>query len=160
MESIRNNRLLLQVLIVYTLYILVGWSLQRPLASSATGILSLMVGVVFAMRYTVPAYRILFLRERGEYGAHNSILGACEISYGMIYSGLFRLFWIYFERPETWSSTVWSSLGLFMIAKGAFRLAISPSQEVELPNFPANFLYVIMWIFGLILAFVAGNNLQ
>lgn len=158
MIKIRHNWLLLQVALIYAGYALIGALTPRPYMASAVSILGLMAGIILFARYAGKAYDILFRMERGEYGGHNSILGAAEMSLGVVYSGMFRLLWVYFGQPDNWTATALSSLGLFMTAKGAYRLAISPSEVDEPSHFPDWFWHRLLWIFGLIIAFICGAH--
>jgi hypothetical protein len=107
-------------------------------------------------RYAVKAWDVIWNQERGRYGAHNAVVGAAELGLGMVYSGMYRLVWNYYGQPDTWAATWFSSLGLFMIAKGAYRIAISPSDELQAQRFPEGFWTVVMWLFAIMLAYVAG----
>jgi hypothetical protein len=109
-------------------------------------------------RFAPKAYDVLFKAERGEYGAHSSILGAAEIASGIVYSGMYRLLWIYFGQPTAWTGTALSSLGLFMIAKGSYRLAISPDDLDTFHQFYDRFWLVILWLFSLVIVFIAGAH--
>jgi hypothetical protein len=157
MKNLFRNQMLLQVIAVYSIYIIVGYFVERPYVAVGTSILGLIVGIIFAFRYTVPAYRVLILQERGEYGGHNSILGATEMAYGMVYCGVFKLLWIHFNHPESWTSTMASSLGLFMLVKGAFRLVISPKEAIDTHPFHYRYISITMWVIGIIVAFIAGS---
>lgn len=155
-QHIRGNRLLLTILTVYAIYVFVGHFTPRPYMSSIVGIMSFGAGVFMFVRYAGTAWNILWNQERGKYGAHDAVLGAAELALGMIYSGLFRLMWIYFDQPDSWSGTWFSSLGLFMIAKGAYRVALSPSDDLPVHRFPKDFWTIVFILFAVILAYVAG----
>lgn len=155
-NHIRGNRLLLTLAAIYLAYIFVGFFTPRPYVSSIVGILTLGAGVFMFGRYAVTAWKVLWWQERGAYGAHDAVLGAAELALGMIYSGTFRLLWNYFEQPENWSGTWYSSLGLFMIAKGAYHIAISPTDDLPETRFPKDFITVLFFGFALITAYVAG----
>lgn len=156
MQHIRGNRLLLTILLIYAVYIFVGHFTPRPYVSSIVGILSLGAGIFMFTRYAATAWDVLWNQERAQYGAHDAVLGAAELALGMIYSGMFRLLWNYFEQPDTWSGTWFSSLGLFMIAKGAYRVALSPSEDLPTHRFPKDFWTIVMILFAMIIAYVAG----
>lgn len=155
-EHIRGNRLLLTLILVYAGYVCVGMFTPRPYISSVVGILALLAGLFMFSRYANKAWDIVWNRERGEYGAHNAVLGAAEFALGMVYSGMYRLVWNYFDNPESWSGTWYSSLGLFMIAKGAYRVAMSPTDELAVNGFPKDFWTILACLFALMLAYVAG----
>jgi len=157
-NNLRGNWLLWSLVAIYAAYVGIGYATPRPYISSVVGIMSLLAGSFMFARYAGKAWDILWYRERGKYGAHNAILGAAELALGMVYSGLFRLLWNYFGQPDTWQATWFSSLGLFMIAKGAYRMAISPADEVGTPHFPDGFWNVLLWVFGLVIAFAAGAS--
>jgi hypothetical protein len=156
MQHIRGNWLLFTLVIVYAAYIGVGMITPRPYMSSIVGIMALIAGVFMFSRYVGAAWDILWNRRRGEYGAHDAIVGAAEFALGMVYSGMFRLVWNYYGQPDNWQATWFSSLGLFMIAKGAYRMAISPTEELQATRFPEGFWTVVVWLFGLMIAYVAG----
>lgn len=158
MIKFRGNWLLLQVALIYAGYAAMAFFVPRPYVASAVSILALMAGFLLLSRYIGKALDILLRMERGEFGGHNSILGATEMSSGVVYSGMFRLLWVYFGQPETWVSTGLSSLGLFMIAKGAYRLALSPGEVEDPHKFPSWFWSRLLWIFGLIIAFLLGTH--
>ena len=157
-DHIRGNRLLITLVIIYVAYVGIGWFTPRPYISSVVGILSLMAGTFMFARYAGKAWDILWKQERGKYGAHNAILGATELALGMCYSGMYRLIWNYYGSPETWSGTWFSSLGLFLVAKGAYRMAISPTDDINPHNFPDGFWNVVLWVFAIIIAFIAGTH--
>lgn len=156
MQHIRGNRLLITILGVYLAYMTVGYFTPKPYISSIVGILALGAGVFMFIRYASTAWSILWYQERGKYGAHDAVLGAAELSLGMIYSGLFRLLWNYLGQPDHWSGTWFSSLGLFMIAKGAYRVALSPSDDLPTQGFPKDFWTIVFCLFAVMLAYVAG----
>jgi hypothetical protein len=155
-QHIRGNWLLITLIIVYVAYGIVGWLTPRPYMSSIVGIMALMSGVFMFSRYAGAAWRVLWGRERGEVGAHQAVLGVVEFAAGIIYSAMFRLVWNYFGQPDSWTSTWFSSLGLFMIAKGAYRVALSPTDDIPTHRFPEGFWTVVLWMFGLMIAYVAG----
>lgn len=155
-RHIRGNWLLITLVTIYVSYVLIGHYTPRPYISSVVGIMSLIAGLFMFGRYARTAWDILWNRERGSYGAHNAVLGAAELSLGMVYSGMYRLVWNYFEQPDTWTGTWYSSIGLFMIAKGAYRMALSPTDDLPTHKFPEGFWTVALWLFGLMIAYVAG----
>lgn len=155
-SHIRGNWLLLSMVIVYTVYGVVGSFTPCPYMSSVVGIMALMAGLFMFIRYAGAAWRVLWNHERGENGAHQAILGATELGFGMVYSGMFRLVWNYFDQPDSWVGTWFASLGLFIIAKGAYRVALSPSDNILTHRFPEGFWTIVMWLFGLMLAYIAG----
>lgn len=155
-SHIRGNWLLLTLVTVYAAYVLVGHYTPRPYISSVVGIASLIAGLFMFFRYARTAWDIIWNQERGAYGAHNAVLGAAELASGMIYSGSYRLVWNYFGQPESWTGTWFSSLGLFMIAKGAYRVALSPTDDLPSHRFPEGFWTIVLWLFGLMIAYVAG----
>lgn len=156
LNHLRGNQLLLTIMAVYAVYVFIGYMTPRPYISSIVGILSLGAGVFMFSRYARAAWDVLWNRERAPYGAHDAVLGAAELALGMVYSGLFRLSWNYFGQPDTWSGTWYSSLGLFMIAKGAYRIALSPEDELPTSRLPRNVLTALFFGFALIVAYVAG----
>ena len=155
-QHLRGNRLLLTLAIVYAAYIVVGSITPRPYMSSIVGIAGTMAGLFMFSRYAGKAWGIVWKQERGQYGAHDAILGAAEVALGITYSGLFRLAWIWYGQPDSWVSTWFSSLGLFMIAKGAYRIAISPNEDLAPNHYPDGFWTVLMWLFMVMVAYVAG----
>lgn len=155
-NHIRGNRLLLTLAAIYLAYFIVGFFTPRPYVSSIVGILALGAGVFMFGRYVTTAWKVLWWQERGAYGAHDAVLGAAELALGMIYSGTFRLVWNYFDQPDNWSGTWYSSLGLFMIAKGAYRIALSPTDDLQETRFPKDVITVLFFGFALVVAYVAG----
>lgn len=160
MIKLKDNWLLYQIVIVYAIFISIGMFLPKPYVSSATAIAALAAGLLMAARYAETTIDIVMKGRRGVYGAHNAVLGAAELGAGIVYSGLYRLIWIYMDRPQGWSATVWSSIGLFMIAKGAYRMAISPDDVKPSQRFPEGFKMIALWVFGLVIAFVAGTHVN
>lgn len=160
MIKFKDNWVLWQIVFVYGVFILIGqYIVQRPAISNATAVAALIAGAVMAARYSGEAYRILFKEKRGKNGAHYAILGVAEFGYGLVYSGCYRLLWNHMGQPDAWVGTVWSSLGLLMIAKGAFRLAITPDEVTPVHRFPEGFKMVALLAFGLIVGIVIGTNL-
>lgn len=155
-RHIQGNWLLFTLVVVYAAYVVIGMVTPRPYMSSVVAIMALLAGLFMFGRYAVKAWDIIWNQERGLYGAHNAVLGAAELALGMVYSGMFRLIWNYYGQPDNWSATWFSSLGLFMIAKGAYRVALSPSDDLQTQRFPEGFWTVVMWLFGLMIAYVAG----
>lgn len=155
-EHLRGNRLLLTLVIVYAAYIVVGIFTPRPYMSSIVGIVATMAGVFMFSRYAGKAWDIIWKRERAKYGAHDAILGAAEMALGIVYSGLFRIAWNWYGQPESWQATWFSSLGLFMIAKGAFRIAVSPNEDLLPHRMTEGVWTIIMWLFVVMTAYVAG----
>lgn len=155
-RHIQGNWLLFTLVIVYSAYVAVGMVTPKPYMSSIVGIMAFAAGAFMFMRYASKAWDIVWKQERGQYGAHNAVLGATELAAGMVYSGMFRLAWNYYGQPDSWVGTWFSSLGLFMIAKGAYRVAISPAEDLQAHKFPEGFWTVVMWLFGLMIAYVAG----
>lgn len=157
-KHIRGNWLLISLTVVYASYIAIGWVTPRPYISNIVAIMALIAGAFMFSRYAGKAWDILWYRERGPYGAHDAVLGAAELSLGAVYSGMYRLVWNYFEQPEPWVGTWFSSLGLFMIAKGMYRMYRSPVEGASEIGFPDGFWNVAMWVIGLMLAFIAGTH--
>lgn len=155
-EHVRGNRLLLTLLIVYAAYVGIGVLTPKPYMSAVIGIVALLAGIFMFIQYAGKAWGILWNQERGQYGAHDAVLGAAELALGMVYSGMYRLVWNYYERPDSWTGTWYASLGLFMIAKGAWRVALSPIEEHPPHRFPEGFWTVVLWLFALMTAYVAG----
>lgn len=159
MVKFKGNWLLWQVIAVYAAYIAAGvLVVPRPYMSSGTAIAAMISGLLLAMRYSGLALQILLQGKRGEHGAHDAVLGAAELAYGLIYSGLFRLAYVYYGQPESWRSTVWGALGLLAIAKGCFRMFISPDEVVPGHRFPEGLKMALLWSVGLVIAFIAGAN--
>jgi len=155
-DHIRGNRLLLTLVGVYTAYVLFGYFTPRPYMSNVVGILALIAGLFMFARYAGKAWDIVWNRVRGEYGAHDAIVGAAEFAGGMIYSGMYRLVWNFFDQPDAWTGTWFSSLGLFMIAKGAYRVALSPTDELPIHRLPKDFFTIMVILFAIMIAYVAG----
>jgi hypothetical protein len=159
MIKLRGNWLLWQVVIIYAAYIIVGvFVVPRPYMSSGTAIASMIAGSLLAMRYGGLAAQILLQGKRGDHGAHDAVMGAAELAIGLIYSGIFRLAYVYFGEPESWRSTVWGALGLLAVAKGCFRMFISPDEVVPGHRFPEGMKMALLWSVGLVIAFIAGAN--
>lgn len=129
MKHLQGNWLLFRIDAIYAAYVLVGVSVPRPLMFNAVAILATIGGTVLFARYSREAWKILWDQERGKYGAHHAVLGAAEVGLGLMYMGLFRLTWNYFDQPDSWFATWFSSLGLFMVAKGTFRQGHIPSRD-------------------------------
>lgn len=159
-EHIRGNWLLLSLMMIYGLFALVGEITPKPYLAFAVGIMAFLSGAFMFVNYAPKAWDILWRKERGKYGAHNAILGGAEFSLGLVVSGGGRLLWYYFDRPEAWSGSWPLSLGLFMVAKGSFRMAISPTDETLSPRFPEGFWAFVLWVSGLVVAFIAGTHFQ
>lgn len=158
MSHLRGNWLLLTLLAIYGAYVGIGMITPKPYVFKVVAILLLMAGGYMFLRYAGKTWDILWRQERGKYGAHHAILGTCELGLGLLYTGMYRLVWDHFGQPDAWSLTWYSSLGAFMIAKGAFRVATSPSDEILSPRFPGGFWKIVLVIFGMIVAFVAGTR--
>lgn len=159
MVKLKGNWLLWQVIAIYAVYIAVGYFLvPRPFMSSGTAIAAMISGCLLLMRYGALALQILLQGKRGDHGAHDAILGAAELAVGLLYSGVFRLAYVYFGQPESWRSTVWGALGLLAIAKGCFRMFISPNEIVPGHRLPDGLKMALLWSVGLIIAFIAGAN--
>lgn len=160
MIKIRGNWLLWRVIMIYAIFMIVGqYFIPRHAISNATAVCALIAGAVMAARYSGEAYRVLFKEKRGNNGAHSAILGVAEFGYGLVYSGAYRLLWNHMGQPDAWVGTVWSSLGLFAIAKGAYRLAVTPDEVTPVHRFPEGFKMVALLAFGLIVGMVIGTNL-
>lgn len=155
-QHLRGNRLLLTLAIVYAAFIGVGLITPRPYMSSIVGVVATMTGAFMFSRYAGKAWDIIWNQERGKYGAHDAILGAAEMALGVVYSGLFRLTWTWYGQPDSWQATWFSSLGLFMIAKGAFRIAISPNEDIAPNRMTEGVWTVMMWLFVVMVAYIAG----
>lgn len=158
MNHLRGNWLLFRILAVYAVYVSIGLILPRPHLFNAVAILAAIGGTVLFARYAREAWRILWNQERASYGAHHAVLGAAEVGLGLMYMGLFRLVWNWFEQPDSWSATWFSSLGLFMVAKGVFRQGTSPGEGSLLIGLPQRFWIWLLWAVCLILAFLAGTH--
>ena len=159
-RKLSDNTLLLQALGLYACYAALGFVVPKPLMSSAVGILALMAGIMMAVRYGWMAWNILIHKERGEYGGHYAVLGAFEISIGIIYSGAFRIVWNWFGSQPSWTGTAFSSLGLFLIAHGVYLQARSPDAVAVDARFPPGFWNIAIWVMCMIVAFVAGTQIN
>jgi hypothetical protein len=158
MQHLRGNWLLFRILLVYAAYATVGSLVPRPYIFNAVAILAAIGGTVLFARYSREAWRILWDQERGKYGAHHAVLGAAEVGLGLMYMGLFRLVWNYFGQPEAWQTTWFSSLGLFMVAKGTFRQGTSPGDDALVAGLPYRFWNWLLWSVCIMLAFLAGTH--
>lgn len=158
MKHLIGNWLLFRIFAVYALYTAIGLAISRPHIFNAVAILAAVGGTVLFARYSREAWVILWNQERGSYGAHHAVLGAAEVGLGLMYMGLFRLTWNWFDQPETWTATWYSSLGLFMVAKGTFRQGTSPGEDALLAGLPRRFWNWMLWVVCLMLAFLAGTH--
>lgn len=158
MKHLQGNWLLFRIVAIYAVYVVVGISIPRPLIFNAVAILATIGGTVLFARYSREAWRILWNKERGTYGAHHAVLGAAEVGLGLMYLGLFRLVWNYFGQPDAWQASWYSSLGLFMVAKGTFRQGVSPVEDGLLAGLPRRFWNWLLWAVCLMLAFLAGTH--
>jgi hypothetical protein len=158
MKHLRGNWLLGRIILIYALYVGIGLAVPRPHMFSAVAILATIGGTILFARYAREAWQIIWNQERGAYGAHHAVLGATEVGMGLMYLGLYRLVWNQFGQPDTWQATWFSSLGLFMVAKGVFRQGTSPSDDLLLGGLPRRFWNWLMISVGLMLAFLAGMH--
>lgn len=158
MKHFQGNWLLFCIVAIYAAYVTVGSLIPRPLMFNAVAILATIGGTVLFARYSREAWKILWDQERGKYGAHHAVLGAAEVGLGLMYMGLFRLTWNYFDQPDRWSATWFSSFGLFMVAKGTFRQGTSPGEDALLAGLPRRFWNWLLWGVCLMLAFLAGTH--
>jgi hypothetical protein len=159
MIKIKGNWLLWQVIAVYVAYIAVGvFLVPKPFMSSGTAIAAMIAGCLLLLRYGALALQILLQSKRGDRGAHDAILGAAELAAGLVYSGVFRLAYVYFREPESWRSNVWGALGLLAIAKGCFRMFVSPDEVAPGHRLPDGLKMALLWAVGLVVAFIAGTN--
>lgn len=158
MKHIQGNWLLLRILAIYAAYVAIGMAVPRPHIFNAVAILAALGGTVLFARYARETWRILWDQERGAYGAHHAVLGATEVGLGLMYMGLFRLTYNHFGQPETWQTTWFSSLGLFMIAKGVFRQGTSPAENALLIGLPRRFWNWLLFAVCVLTAFLAGTH--
>lgn len=160
MKHLRGNWLLFRIVVIYALYVAIGIATPRPYMFNVVAILAAVGGTVLFARYSREAWRILWNQERGSYGAHHAVLGAAEVGLGLMYMGLFRLVWNWFGQQDEWSATWFSSLGLFMVAKGTFRQGTSPGEDMILAGLPRRFWNWLLWFVCLMLAFLAGTHFK
>ena len=157
MVKIKGNWLLLQIVVVYTAFWILGSMVERPFLSNLISILATIAGIGLAWRYLPQSYRIVFQMVRGENGAHHAIVGVAEFALGLIWQGIYRLVWHSSGRPEEWAGTAFASFGLFLVVKGVIRLVVSPStigEDVRLPEGTINFLAILV---AVILGVVIGR---
>ena len=159
-NHLRGNWLLWQIILIYAAFIVIGELTPRPYLAASVGIMAFLAGMLMFVSYAPKAWDVLWKQERGKYGAHNAILGGAEFSLGLVVSGGARLLWYCYGNPGSWLGTWPLSLGLFMVAKGAFRMAISPTDDTLKPRFPEGFWAMVLWVTGLIVAFLAGTHFR
>lgn len=153
------NWLLVKAIAILVSYCIVGYFTPKPYISSVTGMFAIMIGGMMFFRYIETAYEILVKQRRGESGGgHIAILGATAVGFGLVYSGLFRIIWNYFESPLDWAGTSTSTFGLFMIVLGSLLIARAPEAVSGPSKFPTGFWRNTIILMGFIVAFVAGMH--
>lgn len=156
MKHLRGNWLLFRIVATYTAYVGIGMLAVRPDVFNAVAIFATIGGTVLFARYARESWKILWNQHRGAYGAHHAILGAAEVGLGLMYMGLFRLIWNHFHQPDAWQATWFSSMGLFMVAKGTFRQGTSPVDDTRLIGLPRRFWNWLLLAVCIMIAYVAG----
>lgn len=158
LENLRGNWLFFRVLAIYTVYAIIGCLVERPIMFNLVAMAATVGGIILFGKYAKEAWRILWKKERGSYGAHHAVLGAAEVGLGLMYMGMFRLVWNYFDQPLTWQATWFSSLGLFMVAKGVIRQGTSTGEDAIVIGLPRRFWTWLVLAVCLIAAFFAGTT--
>lgn len=158
MKALFKNRLLLISLGLLAFYWTVAPMIDRPYVRNTMSLLSLLAGVLMLNRYAYAAYCVLVLQDRNDKGAHYAILGASTASIGIIWSGIFSILWVYFGQPKEWTATATSSFGSGLIAIGFWLMTISPDTPRIGFGYPIGFGRVVLAVFALVLAFIAGTN--
>jgi hypothetical protein len=159
MNHLRGNWLLFRIIAIYAAYVVLGaWVVSWPHMFNLVALFATIGGIVLFARYAREAWHILWDKERGRYGSHHAVLGAAEVGLGLIYMGLFRLVYNYFEQPDAWRATWFSSFGLFIVAKGVFRQGTSPDEDLLLAGLPRRFWNIILMAICVMVAFAAGTQ--
>lgn len=158
MNKVLHNRLLVYGILIILSYWTAGAFTPKPYMSSAMSLMTILTGGMLFWRYFTTSYQIVFHGERGDGTGYIAILGASLLSFGIIYSGFFNLIWIYFGRPDEWSSTTASSFGRWMVSIGFFMMAMSPDMITTGAKYPVGLWRTIFVLCGLILAFLAGSQ--
>lgn len=158
MTKLFQNRLLLNGIILLSIYLVMGFTVPNPYVSSAMSLLSLMAGGAMFFRYAEASHDILFRGMRSEGGGHLAVLGASVLSAGVIYSGLFSLTWIYFGMPHAWTGTAYSSFGRGMIAVGFWMMTVSADDPAAPSKYPTGFWRMVLIACSIVVAFIAGTH--
>lgn len=158
MKALFKNRLLLISLVLIAAYWTIAPLIERPAVRNTMSLLSLISGGLMFHRYAYMAYCVLILQDRNDKGAHYAVLGAAISSVGVIWAGLFSILWIYFKQPPEWTATATSSFGSGLIAVGFWLMTISPDSPKIGFGYPIGFARIVLAVFALVLAFVAGTH--
>lgn len=158
MTKFFQNRLLMNGVILLTIYLAMGITVPNPYVSSAMSLLSMMAGGAMFFRYAETSYEILFRGMRSSGGGHLAVLGASIQSAGVIYSGLFTLIWIYFDQPTEWTGTAYSSFGRALIAVGFWMMTVSADDPAVPSRYPSGFWRMLLIACAIVVAFVAGTH--
>lgn len=147
--QIRGNPLLYQILLTYAAFWIAAYFMDKPWLANIVTMIALAAGVSLCWRYTLKSISIILFKERGDYGAHNAVLGTAEIGVGLMWGGIYRVFYYnVLDNPQAWTGSGWAIFSLFLIAKGVLRVAISPSTLGEDFKLPENTLQIGSLLIG------------
>lgn len=155
-----GNPLLYQILTVYAAFWIVASVADKPWLANIVTVLALIAGAFLCFRYVPRSLSIILKGERGEYGAHNAVLGTAEVGVGLLWGGIYRVFYYnVFDDPQSWTGSGIAIFSLFLISKGVLRVAWSPSTLGEDYKLPENSLQVGSLILGVVIGAIIGKVL-
>lgn len=158
-KNLRDNRLFLGLIVLITLYVLIGVITPRPHIFRVVAILQTIAGLYAVIIYSEQAWKVLWGRQRGEYGAHLKIVGVWLLGMAALYSGLWRAFWVSFREPPSWGQSWHSSFGWVLVIAGMFFVTISPAEINQGSALPRFFWFMIGGAIIFVIGVVTGSYL-
>lgn len=162
MPAIRNNRLLLAVL----LFNLVWWSggsfIPGTHLSGVVSFLLVASGIGLMAFYWNGFIDVVVRRKRDpdEPGAHFSLFAAFVAGFGAVFSGIFNIMWVRAGSPVEWTGTVYSNYGRILTATAFFCLVFAPHVGRGAAQWPKQSTLIAGSAAAVLLAFVIGTQVN
>jgi hypothetical protein len=157
-----NNRLLLGTILALAIYWGTAVVATGAFMTAVVGILLLSFGGLNLLFYSATAYRVVVIGDRSDIdaGSHLAVYGAWLLSFGAVWSGCFRLLWIYYQQPDTWTGTAYSGFGSACMAVGFLHTFLGPQATETGVRVVGTMWIVGAVIIGLCAGMLLGTQLD
>lgn len=163
MARILGNRLLYGSICGFGLYWAVGLGAPKPYVASLASLMLLIMSGMTLWRWGPTAFDIVAHSRRadesGAEGSHLAVYGTALIALGLHTSAWYRLLWVYFGSPATWSNSAFSSAGAATAGVGLCLMYFSPDVSRTQMKTPNTLWLVTVIAVGLLMAFFLGTRM-
>ncbi|MCB5201738.1 hypothetical protein LH464_04495 [Neorhizobium sp. T786] len=165
-DKLLTNRLLLVSIAAVAAYWLTGAIVPGPVMTTIVGFMLLAFGGLTFAYYARPAYGVVVLGHRSNFEAdgarwsHLGVYGAWLMSAGAVWSGIFRLVWVYHGTPDAWTGTVYSAFGSAIMAVGFLLMYFAPQSTEKGLRMSGTLWVAGAILLGICAGFLFGTQLK